>query len=195
MANDVPATIPDVWILATEEQIDEAVAFLAANLSMGVPTNMRLTAEGYRMALKGVTYWSLQQSVVAIMQNALGSEFMPRGPAWRGLCNEAMKPHVEARDAERQDRIRRAQQADRLAWSEPLQIERREPTQEEKDRVDALLKTINFPPSQGFVDRPPPLAPASPPRAPNEPIDFKDEPINATPALLRSKLVSGGSDE
>ncbi|MDX4072530.1 hypothetical protein [Brucella sp. NBRC 113783] len=63
----------------------------------------RAEIENFMSALKGVSAYALSEAVERIMQNALGHKWMPLPPELRGLCDEIMRPILEARARDRRE--------------------------------------------------------------------------------------------
>lgn len=85
----------------------------------------RAEVENFISALDGVTAYALSEAVKRVMQNALGHKWMPLPPELRGLCDEIMKPIINARraetdiqrHAERQRREREASKRIQDGWT------------------------------------------------------------------------------
>ena len=60
----------------------------------------RADMENIISALKGVPAFALAEAVERVMQNALGHKWMPLPPEFRGLCDEIMRPIMNARRAD-----------------------------------------------------------------------------------------------
>ncbi|MGN7962167.1 hypothetical protein [Brucella sp. 22210] len=63
----------------------------------------RAEVENFISALEGVTAYALYEAVKQVMQNALGHKWMPLPPELRGLCDQIMRPILEARARDRRE--------------------------------------------------------------------------------------------
>lgn len=64
----------------------------------------RVQVENMMAALKGVTAYALSEATDRIMRNALGHKFKPEPPELRAVCDDVMKPILEARARDSYDR-------------------------------------------------------------------------------------------
>lgn len=118
----------DVWAPATQQDQIACLALLA-----GLPAREAdgdaVDKAAYYLALEGVTKFGLREAVKAILQGKHGHGFFPSPPELRMQCDAAMEHHVRMRERiARQERI----DAERTA-------PRREPTEDEKARVSAMI--------------------------------------------------------
>ncbi|MFI3903978.1 hypothetical protein [Ochrobactrum sp. S1502_03] len=114
--------------------IQKAMRRLYALPSRGLPEGLtepekadirRAEVENIMSALRGVTAYALSEAVERIMQNALGHKWMPLPPELRGLCDQIMKPILNAqradfdihRHAERQRQEREASKKIHDSWT------------------------------------------------------------------------------
>lgn len=93
---------------------------LLSSLPSRASADDRINVAGFYLALEGVSRHALQTATKQIMQGSLGHAFLPSPPELRQECDKIMRPILEARARDAQDkRIREEMKADqsRAKWT------------------------------------------------------------------------------
>lgn len=131
------ATVPRADVVATADEIDQALAFIST-LPHRPAANVRMQVAAYELALQGVGGWGLQEAVTQILQGRafeIDHGFLPSPPELRRVCDrieQERKQHFEAlddaarcegerREAEERLRIEASEVAARRAAAPPAQ--------------------------------------------------------------------------
>ena len=113
------AKTEDFTAKATQAEMLECLTLLSS-LPSRASADDRINVAGFYLALEGVSRHALQTATKQIMQGSLGHAFLPSPPELRQECDKVMRPILEARARDAQDkRIREEMKADqsRAKWT------------------------------------------------------------------------------